>query len=266
LLQSIYEGDVKFATNVERELVSRGITMLDTRGENEFMAEPLVLSAGLSFFLTAGVDIAAPLVARFRDPKFTDPQHRGRVLELLAAARLYQIPNRLQDLPGWPVELELPSHPPRGVLVNVSLTDERVGFKHLDEKPGRNQDYWISLPEVHAGPDLVMPRLVVSFKSTVRGDAVSASESRKSVKTITPTLFYTKDGGKLYDGGVWRAKHDVVVEQASAWSGGIARVRVELPAAAQSERPPEVIAADGKDTLVYLHAGNASVLLGEGLL
>ena len=165
----------------------------------------MVLSAGLSFFLSAGVDIAAPLVARFRDPKFTDLQHRGRVLELLAAARLYQTPNRLQDLPGWPVELELPSHPPRGVLVNVSLTDERVGFQHLDEKPGRNQDYWISLPEVHAGPDLVMPRLVVSFKSTMRGDAISASESRKSIKTTTPALFYTKDEGKLYDGGVWRA-------------------------------------------------------------
>ena len=151
-------------------------------------------------------------------------------------------------------------------VVNVSLTDERVGFKHLDEKPGQNQDYWISLPEVHAGPDLVMPRLVVSFKSTMRGDAISASESRKSIKTTTPDLFYTKDGGKLYDGGVWRAKHDDGVQQARAWPGGIVRVRVELPAAAQSERPKEVIAADGKDTLVYLHSGNASVLLGEGLL
>lgn len=150
--------------------------------------------------------------------------------------------------------------------MNVSLTDERVGFQHLDEKPGRNQDYWISLPEVHAGPDLVMPRLVVSFKSTIRGDAISASESRKSIKTTTPALFYTKDEGKLYDGGVWRAKHDVVVEQARAWARGIVRVRVELPAAAQSERPKEVIAAEGKDALVYLHSGNASVLLGEGLL
>ena len=60
-------------------------------------------------------------------------------------------------------------------------------------------------------------------------------------------------------------KHDIVVSQASAWPRGIARVRVELPAAAQSERPLEVIAADGKDTLVYLDSGNASVLLGEGL-
>ena len=163
------------------------------------------------------------------------------------------------------MEMEFPSYPPRGVLVNVSLTDERVGFKQLDEKPGQNQDYWISLPEVHAGPDLVMPRLVVSFKCTM-SDAISASESRKSIKTTTPTLFYTKDKGKLYDDGVWRAKHDVVVEQAKAWTRGIVRVRVELPAAAQSERPREDIAADGQDTLVYLHSENASVLLGEGLL
>lgn len=266
LLQSIYERGVIFRTNLERELVSRGITMLDTQGENEFMAEPLVLSAGLSFFLSANVDIARPLVERFHDLSFTDPQHRGKLLELLAAARLYEKPNRLQSLPGWPESLELPSHPPRGVLVNVSLTDERVGLKNLDEKPVPYQEeYWITLPEVHAGPDLVMPRLVISFKFTSHA-VVSAEESRKSIKTITPTLFYTKAGGELYASGVWCKKHNAVVEQAKLWKGGIARVRVELPAAAPSMTPEHVVASDGKDTLVYLHSGNAKVLLGENLL
>jgi hypothetical protein len=42
------------------------------------------------------------------------------------------------------------------------------------------------------------------------------------------------------------ARHDLVVVQAKRWKGGIVRVRVELPAAAMTERPQQDVTSVGK--------------------
>ena len=175
LLKSIFDVGICFGLSLEQELVSRGVTMLkEVSGDTkERMAEPLVLSAGLSFFARNQIDLAGPLMQRLCDPTFTDPQHRGRVLELLAAVRLFEKPNRLQQLTDWPADLHLPSHQPRGILVNVALTDPRVSFETLTTIPKANKGYFIALPEVQAGPDLVMPGCVFSFKTTSTRGSVS---------------------------------------------------------------------------------------------
>ncbi len=244
LLHSLFEPTFTFGLDAERELVSRGVTMLKqvpgAEDVKEFMAEPVVLSAGLTFFLQNGIDLAGPLVKRLHDHTFTDPQHRGRVLELLAAVRLFQDPGRFAKLPGWPADVSFPAHPPQGVLVNVALTDLRVGLAHLDTTPQAGTPYWISLPENRAGPDLVMPRTVMSFKSTTH-DAVTAAESRKAIKTTSPLQFYTKKGGGQHADGAWKQKHEQVVALVSAWKAPIARVRVELPTGAPTERPSSCI-------------------------
>ncbi len=137
--------------------------------------------------------------------------------------------------------------PQRGCWL-VALTDPRVAFNTLDVTPGQNMPYWISLPEVHAGPDLVMPHLIISFKSTVTLPAIPAAESRKAIKTTSPSLFYTKGGGELYTKGAWKTKHDKVVQLSKMWKPKIVRVRVELPSSAPSLRPPSAVSVDYWDS------------------
>ena len=157
-------------------------------------------------------------------------------MELLAAVRLFQDPGRLAGLPGWPVDVAFPMHQAQGVLVNVALTDPRVGLTHLDTTPQAGMPYWIALPENQAGPDLVMPRMVMSFKSTTHG-AVAAAESQKAIKTTSPLQFYTKANGEKYGAGAWHTKHEQVVALVGAWKAPIVRVRVELPTGASSQKP-----------------------------
>ena len=210
------------------------------------MAEPMVLSAGVTFCLISpNLDIANVLVEKLNDQTTTDPQHRGKLLEFLIAARLHELPGRLMDLPDWPEGMKLPRHAPLGVLVGVLLTDPRLKFAALDQCPARGEVYWLSLPENEAGPDLVAPRMLFSMKTTSSNDKVSSEESKKSIKTTTPSKFYTDLYGVALKGAAWTRKYKETQEAVKKWKGPIVRVRVELPACSRDTTPRKAMAFDG---------------------
>lgn len=239
---------VTFPLDEHKEVVSRGVSMIKRiEGKaHEFMAEPLVLSAGVSFCMEhPGLDIAADLLAKLNDVTTSDPQHRGKLLEFLVAARVYESPARFMKVQGWPATVQLPKHRPFGVLVGVPLTDPRLNFGAFDQCPPRSAIYWLALPENQAGPDLVAPRMLFSMKTT-SNDHVSSEESKKSIKTTTPSKLYTGSGGAALQGQAWTQKLKETQKAIENWKAPIVRVRVELPACSPGTEPAEKISSNGK--------------------
>jgi hypothetical protein len=238
---------VTFPLDEHKEVVSRGVSMIKRIEDepHEFMAEPLVLSAGLTFCLKhPGLDIAANLLAKLNDVT-SDSQHRGKLLEFFVAARIFQSPARFMDLPGWPVTVQLPKRRPFGVLVGVPLTDPRLNFAAFDQCPPPGANYWLALPENQAGPDLVAPRMLFSMKTTSK-DQVSSEESKKSIKTTTPSKLYTGSGGAALQGRAWTEKFEETQKAIEQWKAPIVRVRVELPACSPGITPAQGISLGGK--------------------
>lgn len=239
---------VTFLLDEHREVVSRGVSMIKRiEGKaHEFMAEPLVLSAGVSFCMEhPGLDIAADLLAKLNDVTTSDPQHRGKLLEFLVAAQVYKCPDRFMEVQSWPATVQLPKHRPFGVLVGVPLTDPRLNFSTFDQCPLPGAVYWLALPENQAGPDLVAPRMLFSMKTT-SNDRVSSEESKKSIKTTTPSKLYTGSGGAALQGQAWTQKLKETQKAIENWKAPIVRVRVELPACSPGTEPAENILCNGK--------------------
>lgn len=272
-------GRVNFPLNEHREVVSHGVSMITTiHGyPKEVMAEPLVLSAGITFCLNQAetLDIAKSLLEKLHDVT-TDAQHRGKLLKFLVAARIWEKPNRLSQVSDWPTTLQLPDHRPQGILVGVPLTDPRLKFAQLDQTPDWNTPYYLGLIENHAGPDLVGPRMLLSLKSSGE-EVVSLEESKKSIKTTTPSHLYTKADGSCYTEGAWRALHAAVAKDVAKWKAPIMRVRVELPKCSSGTTPAKTFSTDGKwhcglndvdnstrgkDIMLYISAENLEHFFG----
>jgi hypothetical protein len=239
---------VNFPLDEHKEVVSRGVSMIKRiEGKaHEFMAEPLVLSAGVSFCMEhPGLDIASDLLAKLNDATTSDPQHRGKLLEFLVAARVYESPACFMEVQGWPTTVQLTKHRPFGVLVGVPLTDPRLNFAAFDQCPSSGAIYWLASPENQAGPDLVAPRMLFSMKTTSK-DQVTSEESKKSIKTTTPSKLYTGSGGAALQGPAWTEKFKLTQKAIENWKAPIVRVRVELPACSPGTAPAENISSSGK--------------------
>jgi len=220
------------------ECVSHGISMLakaiDTQA-HQFLAEPMVINAGLDFALTKGIDLAKEYLL---EVLHSEPTRAGKALEFLVAIRIFQ--NKGKELGEmWPhlaeheskevknlAKLKIPEF--KGILVGASLLDKRLNMSN------REQAEYIVLPHNHAGPDVVAWLLWVSCKFS-HAVQISAKERKKSARTSNPNAAYRNKNGVPRD-GKWREHHDAFACIVESWKQPCLRMRLELATGQEPEK------------------------------
>merc|ERR1712137_784929 len=87
--------------------------------------------------------------------------------------------------------------------------------------------------------------MLFSMKTTSKNH-VSSEESKKSIKTTTPSKLYTSSGGAALQGPAWTQKFKETQKAIANWKAPIVRVRVELPACSPGTEPAQGMLLGGK--------------------
>eukprot|EP00657_Telonema_sp_P-1_P012842 TRINITY_DN967_c0_g1_i3.p1 TRINITY_DN967_c0_g1~~TRINITY_DN967_c0_g1_i3.p1 ORF type:complete len:842 (+),score=133.85 TRINITY_DN967_c0_g1_i3:117-2642(+) len=255
LLQSVLSRASKKLRTVSitcnPDLVSRGVALLSPAGDSQFIVEPLVMSAGLTYCAQNDIDLCKVLEAKLKEP-WTDAQYYGKLMELLIALRLFQQPNRLHQSNIGLDDSPPAAHEYRDIQLGGPLTE----VFPIGDRPS------IHLLESHALLDVCAPPFNIAIKTT-QGKAISADETRNNIHTSDISHCYaikdkTKNEWKEPPAGSAFALRRAQVLKAVQGKQMI-RVRVELPEAAPSQRPKICVStvpverADGvEEQLVYV--------------
>jgi hypothetical protein len=213
------EGDENTLTFPElefAELMTRGICMMvkspSSDGFASRLVEPMVIEAGLTFGAASGTMMEC-LVSRLvnRDPAIT-AQMRGKLLETIVAFWLYSLrdtpcsnvfPNRTDSFPKF-----------RGIRVDRAISDDCKD--------------WVLMPENIAGPDIIALPAYCSVKWSDSGQ-ISSDETNKSIRTSDPEQCYFAKDAEPKAGTQSAAKREAALPLLRTLSGGLCRVRIELP-------------------------------------
>lgn len=192
MFSSVSGDDVNLVTRPFSEhgtdLVSCGLTTTQKMADGirrEVLAEPLVLSTGITFCCTSAdvnmEDLLVKLLSLTNAE--TERQRHDKLLKLQLALQVFQVHEELLKSSDWLDSVQFDAtQRPFGILVGVPLSDPRLNGNGLPPQNDNADDvapYWMALPDSPDGPDILCPKTLLSMTTTPGTSSAVVVETKK---------------------------------------------------------------------------------------